>query len=70
MNLCRGCGQDFAAVSGFDKHRVGSHAFDYSPDRPDGRRCLTVAEIEARGMRCDTNGRWRLPTRGRVPWME
>jgi hypothetical protein len=33
-----------------------------------GRRCLTPAEMRARGMTQDQRGRWRLPVRGTPPW--
>jgi hypothetical protein len=33
-----------------------------------GRRCLTPAEMQTRGMERDTRGRWRLPERGTPPW--
>ena len=45
MNLCRACGENFGSVAAFDAHRVGKHAYDYSPQRPDGRRCLSVKEV-------------------------
>lgn len=57
MNLCRGCDQDFASVESFDAHRVGKHAFDFSPERPDGRRCVTTVEMLDRGFRLDPRGR-------------
>ena len=61
MNLCRGCGEDFGSVSAFDRHRVGRHAHDWSPERLDGRRCLDVDELEALGWHQDSRGRWRQP---------
>ena len=36
MNLCRACNQDFASVRTFDDHRVGKHAYLWSPDRKTG----------------------------------
>jgi hypothetical protein len=67
MNLCRDCGQDFAGVSYFDQHRVGTHQYTYSqgaamdPPREDGRRCLSIAEMEAKGWRRNARGRWADP---------
>lgn len=40
---CRGCNQYFRSVTAFEKHRVGTF-------RPNTRRCLTVAEMQASGM--------------------
>lgn len=67
MNLCRPCGEDFSSVGSFDAHRVGEH--DYTlheglkmePPREDGRRCLTVDEMEEAGWDKDKHGRWRAP---------
>lgn len=58
MNLCRGCGEDFAAVSGFDRHRVGPHEL---PDGSCGRRCLSAAEILEAGMERNERGQWFDP---------
>ena len=51
-NFCRSCNQDFGSVNAFDMHRVGNHEYTYSeglkqdPPIEDGRRCLTVHELE------------------------
>lgn len=64
MNVCGACGLDFSSVKGFDAHRVGKHAYTYSqgakmdPPREDGRRCLSVEELEAAGFAQDVRGRW------------
>ena len=50
MNLCRACGQDFSSVRTFDDHRVGKHAYLWSPAREDGRRCLDPAEMRGLGL--------------------
>jgi hypothetical protein len=63
LNLCSACRADFTSVRLFDRHRVGAHAYDHSPDRPDGRRCLTVEEMLANGWDRDANGRWVDPAR-------
>ena len=68
MNLCTACGHDFSSVTAFDKHRVGKHAYLYSEDQPDGRRCLTEPELTALGMSQDRYGRWRLPALVAPPW--
>lgn len=71
MNQCGPCGLDFTGVRDFDSHRVGTH--DYTliegmrrePPVYDGRRCLTVAEIEENGWSQDRYGRWQHPRRRR-----
>jgi hypothetical protein len=45
----------------FDRHRVGSFEYDWSLEREDGRRCLEVEEMEARGWRRNEQGRWVDP---------
>jgi hypothetical protein len=64
LNFCRTCGQDFGGVRAFDLHRVGTHAYDYSTSRPDGRRCLTTDEMLARGLYPNATGRWSQPPNG------
>lgn len=67
MNECGACGQDFGSVAAFDEHRVGEHDYLFSegvqmePPRYDGRRCLDVSEMEARGFHRDRWNRWALP---------
>ena len=68
MNLCNACNEDFASLSAFDEHRVGKHAYLYSEEQVDGRRCRTPDELRSLGMRKDSRGRWRLPIRGTQPW--
>lgn len=66
-NLCSLCGLDFTTTRGFDRHRVGRHAYTYAeglamtPMREDGRRCLDASELQELGMNRDKRGRWRLP---------
>jgi len=73
LNLCRACGLDFGSVQAFDRHRVGVHEYTYSegvamdPIREDGRRCLSLAEIESMRERdgsvtfqVNAKGRWSL----------
>jgi hypothetical protein len=60
MNLCRACSTDFASLTAFDRHRVGSYAYAWSPDREDGRRCLIGDELLEAGFELDPRGRWRL----------
>jgi hypothetical protein len=68
LNLCTACELDFASVSAFDRHRVGSHAYDFpegldfDPPREDGRRCLDEQEMSESGMEKNARGRWSLPT--------
>ena len=69
MNLCRVCRQDFGSVGAFDKHRVGKHAYKFSIDQPDGRRCLHHSELSDAGWKQDTHGRWRMPS-GDFSWRD
>jgi hypothetical protein len=68
MNECTSCGQVFASISAFDKHRIGKHDYLYSPERPDGRRCRAPAELGVLGMHKDSRQRWRLESRGAPSW--
>lgn len=58
MNYCRACKRDFGSLGAFDAHRVGKHEYDWSLDKPDGRRCLDVDDQGA-GWHQDKAGRWR-----------
>lgn len=73
MNVCGACGLVFSSLSGFDAHRVGKHAYSYSegvkmePLREDGRRCLSVDELERAGFAQDARSRWfQVEVRRRV----
>lgn len=65
MNLCRSCGEDFGSVSAFDAHRIGKHDYLYSDEHPDGRRCLSVEEMES-SERFTRNGRDRWSLAGHL----
>jgi hypothetical protein len=66
-NLCRSCNQDFNSVDLFERHRVGTHQYTYSegiamtPMREDGRRCLSVDEMQAKGWEPNERGYWIDP---------
>ena len=51
----------------FDRHRVGRHAYTYQeglrldPPQEDGRRCLSVNEMEQLNWELDQKGRWYDP---------
>ena len=65
-NLCRGCGCDFSSVKLFDDHRVGKHEYLYDAwddSKADGRRCLGVEEMQARGWEPNERGLWTDPAR-------
>lgn len=47
---CTACGEGFNRVSTFDRHRVGEFDVD--------RRCLTTAEMEAKGWRYNAQRFW------------
>ena len=53
-NQCPSCLEYFNSNTGFDSHRTGSHT-NFK------RRCLTVAEIEAKGMKLNPQGFWTFP---------
>ena len=61
MNLCRACGEDFGSVGAFEAHRVGKHAYLWSPEHEDGRRCLDKEELTELGWHRDDHDRWRQP---------
>jgi hypothetical protein len=63
VNLCTACNEDFSSVEAFSRHRVGKHEYDWSPEREDGRRCLSVEEIEALGWKQNERGGWFDPVR-------
>jgi hypothetical protein len=62
MNICSACGEDFGGVVAFDAHRVGKHAYDYSPQHPDGRRCLTEKEMREKKFKLNQRGQWSTST--------
>lgn len=47
---CCACGAHFNSTRAFDKHRRGDYGID--------RRCLTAAEMLARGMAQNATGFW------------
>ena len=61
MNLCTACGEDFSSVAVFDAHRVGKHEYLFSKRQPNGRRCLTLDEMEGRGWTRNRWERWSNP---------
>ena len=63
LNGCTGCGQDFSSTLLFDRHRIGSYDYPWSPDHEDGRRCLDEEEMEANGWELNERGRWVDPVR-------
>ena len=48
--LCRGCGQAFNSLSGFERHRVGDYGVD--------RRCLAPGDLSAKGWSRNAKGFW------------
>lgn len=51
---CPACGEPFSSVREFDRHRIG--AFATLGEWMHKRRCLTPAELDARGWRCNGRG--------------
>lgn len=53
---CPTCGEYFNGAAGFDAHRIGEYAKAAQPHDP--RRCLTLAEMIARGWIRNAKGFW------------
>jgi len=53
---CEACGERFRSLSAFDFHRTGSYTSTLWERAR--RRCLSVAEMAARGMRRNEHGVW------------
>jgi hypothetical protein len=61
LNGCARCGRDFSSLAAFDAHFVNLAAdHRWTPERPDGFRCLDEDEI-AEKLEVDDRGRYRLP---------
>jgi hypothetical protein len=60
VNLCRSCREELASLTAFDRHRVGEHAYTWSMEHPEGRRCLVNDELLDAGMELDSRPRWRM----------
>ena len=58
-NTCPTCGLRFNSTAAFAKHRVGDFSKSEKPS-PYGpvRRCMTIAEMEERGMSISSAGYW------------
>jgi hypothetical protein len=61
---CTACPQRFNSDSVFDRHRVGTYR-----DRGIHRRCLSTAEMEARGWSRNPDGFW-IERRRRAPGLD
>ena len=62
---CDACGLRFTSVREFDRHRTGAYA---DPGQWQGsRRCLSLAELTARGWRTDPRGYWMQGRPQRAP---
>lgn len=53
---CEACRCGFSSITSFDMHRVGEFASAASAGRPSTRRCLSVAEMRAKGMTLTRRG--------------
>ena len=61
-NECAGCGELFNSTAAFDRHRTGSFGFH---GKGVTRRCLTPAEMLAKGMSKNATGWWVTELGGR-----
>jgi hypothetical protein len=61
---CRVCHETFSGTTAGDRHRVGVYE---TPVLPAGRRCLSVAEMTAKGLVQNTHGIWT--SGGENPWV-
>ncbi|HEY8776320.1 MAG TPA: hypothetical protein VIM33_07555 [Gaiellaceae bacterium] len=55
---CSGCHLDFSSVGAFDAHRVGKYDQVFGVEHLNGRLCLDVEEMAAKGFRQNSRGRW------------
>jgi hypothetical protein len=60
---CSTCGRDFSGTRWFDAHRLGEYG--HQNGHPDGRRCATVEELRAMGLRPMSDERMRASRRHR-----
>lgn len=54
---CTVCHETFTSTRSGDMHRTGDHGVKEGPSR---RRCLTVDEMEAKGMQRNKLGYWTI----------
>lgn len=60
---CACCGEIFTSISSFDLHRIGR--FEHRK----ARRCMTIREMQARGVTRNERGMWTTPmTTETAPW--
>lgn len=52
---CAECGKYFSRTSSFDKHRTGKYGEGAEKSK---RRCMTDAEMRAKGMATTSTGVW------------
>src|SRR3546814_17398483 len=62
---CAACGLHFTSAREFDRHRIGRYA--ELGQWQGARRCLTVAELQARCCRTNERGFWLQPRLERAP---
>lgn len=62
---CSACGLLFSSPREFDRHRIGTYALP--GQQAQKRRCLTSAEMEARGWDTSDRGFWMQARRERAP---
>ncbi len=62
---CPGCNELFSSVREFDRHRIGG--FAEPGEWGHKRRCMTPAELDARGWIRNVRGFWMQPRPQRAP---
>ena len=62
---CPSCGRLFTSPREFDRHRVGD--FARRSEWHDARRCLSLAELIAKGWRTNARGFWMQGRPNRAP---
>lgn len=78
VSTCTKCNRVFHSTYAFDAHRIGHYGLPVKVGEeivgytPPERRCMTLLEMQAAGMKTDANGHWRTARRkdANIPWAE
>lgn len=60
-STCPACDEVFCGVKPFDAHRVGKFLDERSGPIKGGRRCFSIAEMDAAGFARCAAGKWSAP---------